>query len=94
MPGVTAAMLDRLIAAFRERRGPAIVLPTVAGKRGNPVLWSRHFFPELMQVTGDVGARHLLGAHEDAIVRVELGAAAGLDVDTPEALQAAGGVPG
>jgi molybdenum cofactor cytidylyltransferase len=67
------------------------VLPTVEGKRGNPVLWSRDFFPELATISGDTGARHLLGAHEEAVERVEIGAAAGLDVDTPEALRAAGG---
>jgi molybdenum cofactor cytidylyltransferase len=68
------------------------VLPTVDGKRGNPVLWSRDFFPELMTVTGDTGARHILAKHEEAVERVEIGAAAGLDVDTPEAMAAAGGV--
>ena len=47
MPDVTSAVIDRLIDAFRARSGPAIVLPTVEGKRGNPVLWSRAFFPEL-----------------------------------------------
>jgi molybdenum cofactor cytidylyltransferase len=45
-----------------------------------------------MTVSGDAGARHILGAHEDAVERVEIGAAAGLDVDTPEALAAAGGI--
>ena len=91
MPGVTTAIIDRLIEAFRGRPSPAIVLPTFAGKRGNPVLWARAFFPELMTVTGDTGARHILSLHEDAVERVEIGEAAGLDVDTPEALAAAGG---
>jgi molybdenum cofactor cytidylyltransferase len=92
MPGIDAAVIDRLVDAFKARHGPAIILPTVEGKRGNPVLWSRDFFPELMSVTGDTGARHILGAHEEAIERVEIGAAAGIDVDTREALVAAGGV--
>ena len=92
MPGVTGAVLDRLMEAFRARTGPSIILPTAGGKRGNPVLWSRHFFPELMGVSGDTGARHILARHEEAVERVEIGAAAGLDVDTPEALAAAGGV--
>jgi molybdenum cofactor cytidylyltransferase len=91
MPGITAEILDRLIAAFRGRRGPAIVLATVEGKRGNPVLWSRDFFPELITVTGDTGARHILARHEEAVERIEIGAAAGRDVDTPEALAEAGG---
>jgi molybdenum cofactor cytidylyltransferase len=91
MPGVTTAIIDRLIDVFHARPSPAIVLPTFAGKRGNPVLWARAFFPELMTVTGDTGARHILSLHEDAVERVEIGEAAGLDVDTPDALAAAGG---
>jgi molybdenum cofactor cytidylyltransferase len=92
MPGIDAAVMNRLIASFRERGAPAIVLPTFEGKRGNPVLWSRDFYPELLAVTGDTGARHILAAHEEAVVRVEIGAAAAVDVDTPDALHAAGGV--
>jgi molybdenum cofactor cytidylyltransferase len=91
MPGITTDILRRLISTFQARPRPAIVLPTVAGKRGNPVLWSRDFFPELMAVSGDTGARHVLARHEDAVERVEIGQAAGLDVDTPAALKAAGG---
>ena len=92
MPGITAAIMDRLIGAFDAKPAPAIVLPTVDGKRGNPVLWSRAFFPELMAVTGDTGARHIIARHEESVERVEIGAAAGIDVDTPEALAEAGGV--
>jgi molybdenum cofactor cytidylyltransferase len=91
MPEITTAIIDRLIDAFRARPEPAIVLPTIEGKRGNPVLWSRAFFPELMTVTGDTGARHILARHEEAVERVEIGAAASVDVDTPEALAKAGG---
>jgi molybdenum cofactor cytidylyltransferase len=92
MPNVTHAVIDRLVDAFRARQGAAIVLPTFNGKRGNPVLWPRAFFPELLEVSGDTGARHILSRHEDALERVEIGAAASVDVDTPEALAAAGGV--
>jgi molybdenum cofactor cytidylyltransferase len=91
MPEISTAIIDRLVDAFRARSGPAIVLPTIAGKRGNPVLWARDYFPELMSVTGDTGARHILAQHEEAVERVEIGAAAGTDVDTPEALAKAGG---
>ena len=47
MPQVEAGLIDRLIAAFDPARGALIVVPTIDGKRGNPVLWSRRFFPEL-----------------------------------------------
>ncbi len=92
MPGVSRGVIDRLVDAFHARTAPAIVLPTFDGKRGNPVLWGRAFFPELLEVTGDTGARHILARHEDSVERVEIGVAASIDVDTPEALAAAGGV--
>ena len=41
----TRALIDRLIAAFDPERGALVVVPTFEGKRGNPVLWSRRFFP-------------------------------------------------
>ncbi|TAJ23577.1 MAG: 4-diphosphocytidyl-2C-methyl-D-erythritol kinase, partial [Reyranella sp.] len=41
MPGVGAALLDRLMAAFSPVEGRSICVPTVGGKRGNPVLWAR-----------------------------------------------------
>ncbi len=91
MPGISAGVIDTLIDAFAPVEGRAIVLPTADGKRGNPVLWSRAYFPELMALAGDSGARHLLAEHEDAVTTVEIGAAVAVDVDTPEALSAAGG---
>jgi molybdenum cofactor cytidylyltransferase len=92
MPGVTSDVIDRLILAFEPRNGASIVVPTSSGKRGNPVLWSRHFFPALAAVSGDVGARHLIGENPDAVLEVEIGPAVALDLDTPEAMRAAGGV--
>jgi molybdenum cofactor cytidylyltransferase len=92
MPGVTREVIDRLIAAYRPEAGGRIVVPTFEGKRGNPVLWSRGFFEALGELQGDVGARHLIGENSDAVVEVEIGSAVTLDLDTPEAMRAAGGV--
>ena len=87
MPQVSAPLIDRLIAAFDPERGALVVIPTIAGKRGNPVLWSRRFFPDLMALEGDVGARHLIGGYAEAVAEVAVEDAAALtDVDTPEAL--------
>lgn len=89
MPGVTAALLDRLMAAFSPVEGRSICVPTVGGKRGNPVLWDRRFFVEIAQVAGDTGAKHLIGEHADVVCEVEMtGEAAITDIDTPEALAA------
>lgn len=89
MPGVGADLLNRLIAAFSPIEGRSICVPTVAGKRGNPVLWARRFFPEMVMLSGDSGAKHLIGEHADLVCEVEMaGAAAITDIDTPEALAA------
>ena len=87
MPQVTAALIDKLVAAFDPERGALVVVPTIDGKRGNPVVWARRFFPELMALDGDVGARHLIGRYPEAVTEVPLTDTAALvDVDTPEAL--------
>jgi molybdenum cofactor cytidylyltransferase len=89
MPQVDAALIDRLIDAFDPNHGALVVLPTIEGKRGNPVVWSRRFFPDLMAVEGDVGARYLIGRYTEAVAEVPFtGTAALTDIDTPEALEA------
>jgi len=89
MPSVTASHLDRLIAAFDPDGGAAICVPSFNGKRGNPVLWAKAYFPEMREVAGDVGARHLIGAHGDEIREVAMPDTGVLeDLDTPAALAA------
>ena len=87
MPRVDAGLIDSLIGAFDPARGALVVVPTFDGKRGNPVLWSRRFFADLMALQGDVGARHLIGSHAEAVTEVPAqGSAVLTDVDTPDAL--------
>lgn len=87
MPLITGAHLDRLIAAFAEHKGCAIIVSAHAGKRGNPVLWPRACFGEMLQLDGDAGAKRLMAAHAAEILEVDLGTdAIFVDVDTPEAL--------
>ena len=89
MPQVDAALIDRLLTAFDPEKGALVVVPTIAGKRGNPVVWSRRFFADLAQLEGDVGARHLIGSYPEALVEVPVtGRAALIDIDTPDALRA------
>jgi len=89
MPQVDSGLIDKLLAAFDPARGALVVVPSIDGRRGNPVVWSRRFFPELMAVTGDIGARHLIGQYAEAVTEVPLaGEAALTDVDTPESLVA------
>jgi len=89
MPGVTTALIDKLIAAFDPAEDRAICVATRHGKRGNPVLWARRFFPEMMALEGDVGAKHLMTLYSELVCEVEAADDGPLtDIDTPEALAA------
>jgi molybdenum cofactor cytidylyltransferase len=77
-PGIIAALLRRYRAT-----GAPIVVPTYQGKRGNPALFDRSLFAELMKVRNDQGGRQLIDMYGDRTERVEIGSEAVLiDVDT------------
>jgi molybdenum cofactor cytidylyltransferase len=86
-PLMTNQIIDKLIAA-RRTTGQRIITPLYNGQHGNPVLFDASLFPELMQITGDEGARSVVGRHRQQVATVELGdAMASFDVDTWEAYQ-------
>ncbi len=87
MPQVDAPLIDKLVEAFDPESGALIVVPTIDGRRGNPVVWARRFFPDLMSIGGDFGARYLIANYAEAVAEVPVkGEGALLDVDTPELL--------
>lgn len=92
MPRITAADITRLIDAFRAEGGRAIIRSVSGGKRGNPVVLPRVLYPALRRLEGDVGARVIIETAGLPVIDVEIGEAAHLDVDTPEAVIAAGGI--
>jgi molybdenum cofactor cytidylyltransferase len=90
-PLLTATDLDRLIAAFAKEGQGAIVAATDQGRRRNPVILSTGFADAIAGLSGDVGAAPVIAANPEALTEIEIGPAASTDVDTPEALVAAGG---
>jgi molybdenum cofactor cytidylyltransferase len=89
MPGISARLIDKMIAAFDPAEGRGICVASSGGKRGNPVLWAKRFLPEMATIEGDVGARHLLAQYEELVCEVEAGSDGPLvDIDTPEELAA------
>jgi len=94
MPGLSSADLDRLISAFHARNGQAIIRAVAGGKRGNPVILPRATFEAIGRLEGDIGARPVIEDSGLTVIDVEIGTAALLDTDTPEAILAAGGVLG
>lgn len=92
MPALRPEHLDSLISAFAESDGKAIIRACDGDRRGNPVILPRAAFNDAMQLSGDVGARPLIESGAWPVIDVEIGSAARLDVDTPEAVRLAGGV--
>jgi molybdenum cofactor cytidylyltransferase len=87
MPLVNGRMIDRLLSTYDPQEGRLIVLPTYRGKQGNPMVWDRRFFPEILAISGDSGARFLVGRHAEAVAEVEMADDAVLrDFDTTESL--------
>jgi molybdenum cofactor cytidylyltransferase len=90
MPEVTAAHIDRVIAAYDPDEGREICRAMAEdGSPGHPVLFGRRFFESLRALTGDEGARALLGEAAEFVTDVPTpGRGATLDLDTPEAWDA------
>jgi molybdenum cofactor cytidylyltransferase len=83
-PFVTAAIVAQLAEEWRAS-GAAIVAPVYRGVRGNPVLFDRAVFPELLAVSGDRGARALIAADPGRVRAVPIDDDRPLaDIDTPE----------
>ena len=89
MPLLSAPLLEKLMESHLDRNDHhrCITLPTSDGKRGNPVLWGKAFFPELASMSGDSGGRQLLDDHQAVQNLVQCDDPAILrDVDTADAL--------
>jgi molybdenum cofactor cytidylyltransferase len=87
MPLITPQLINQLLDSYDPDEGRTIVVPTHHGKRGNPVLWDRRFFADILALTGDTGARSLLMRHAEHVAEVAVDSSAILaDFDTPEAL--------
>ncbi len=82
-PAVTAELVQTLVRRYIASGAP-IVVPTFGGRRGNPTLWDRDLWHELMQVEGDQGGRGLIEDFADQVAFVEVGEAATIDIDTPD----------
>ncbi|GAA2881831.1 NTP transferase domain-containing protein [Streptomyces mexicanus] len=81
-PGIGAAAVGRVLAAFRDET--SLVSAAYDGVRGHPVLFgAAHWAGIAARATGDRGARAYLKAHEDAIELVECAdVAQAYDIDT------------
>lgn len=88
MPFVRGDTFDRLAEGYDPAAGQVALFPTYQGKRGNPVLLARFLFADIMRLSGDQGARVLLGATPERVGEVAVDDPGVLrDVDRPDALR-------
>jgi molybdenum cofactor cytidylyltransferase len=80
-PLLTADALRSLVAAFAPGE---MVAARYGDHVGNPMLFDRRFFAELLELKGDRGGQQLLAAHPDDVIEVDLPQAMGEDIDRPE----------
>jgi molybdenum cofactor cytidylyltransferase len=76
-------LLDSSIASDKD-----ICVPTLEGRRGNPCIFKKAIFAQIMKITGDIGARRIIEANANRVLKVEIdNPHFFLDVDTPEDLE-------
>ena len=70
-PMVDSRMINNLLDRFWKSHKD-ICVPTFQGKRGNPAIFSRNLYNQLLGIKGDVGARNIIKEHPDSVLYVEV----------------------
>jgi molybdenum cofactor cytidylyltransferase len=85
-PLIRPATITALIEDFKSSK-KGIAIASYKGRRGHPVIFSRHYYEELKNLSGVVGARSIIQRNPEDSVFIELDDNAILiDIDTPEDL--------
>jgi molybdenum cofactor cytidylyltransferase len=89
-PLVNSAMIDRMLSEH-QRSGHSITVPVHCGTRGHPVVFPKDCFRDLLQITGDTGARAFISARWPDVHQVEIQSPQlFLDIDTPKDAETVG----
>lgn len=87
MPNLSPRIIDALIAAHQAQT-PAILIPTLAGKRGHPILFPWILAAKVHELQPLEGINVLRQSHECRLVSCDdiepSGATAFMDIDTPD----------
>ena len=66
-PAVRSETIDLLVEAYRRTFAPIVVPEYQGGQRGNPVLFDRRTFAELLALQGDTGGRPVIDRYGLAV---------------------------
>jgi len=86
-PLVAEATVTAVLEALAQ--GAIIAVPSHGGRRGHPAGFARAAWPALRAAALDDGARSVLAERPEWVVHVPAGPDCLVDIDTPEALEAA-----
>ncbi len=83
MPLIKARLIDTLVREWQRTGEPMALVPTIGGRRGNPVVLSRKLADRIEQLSGDSGAGPILRGRSDVLECPVDDPAILQDVDTP-----------
>jgi molybdenum cofactor cytidylyltransferase len=87
MPMVKSATVNALIERFHSKDDKTICRPTFDGMPGNPILWPRDFFSDILGIQGDIGAKQLIERYSEQVSTVDVNDdGIHFDIDKPEDL--------
>ncbi len=81
-PHLNSKVLDEMFALHNKTK-KGIVAAQYGKIAGTPVLFSKKYFNQLIELTGDTGAKSILQQHKTDIATVEFSLGV-IDIDTPE----------
>lgn len=84
-PGMSASTIQQIFNTGARHPG-AVVCAGNGSRCGNPVLWDRKYFPELMELSGDRGGRQVMKRHAGSLKIVQAGPEELKDIDRREDL--------
>ena len=84
-PYLTPTIINQLIQTYREGDFP-IVSSDYGVRLGVPALLDRQFFPQLLALKADEGARKIIRSNPDLVATIDFPKGA-IDLDTPAAYQ-------
>ena len=89
-PFLQTQTVRHLFQAFEQAGPGAILRPMYDGKPGHPVIFSSEYRKDLLELSGDSGAKQILKSYAKSVIRVAVQDPGVIgDIDTPQAYRAA-----
>ena len=86
-PLVDSKTIDHLLERFRMS-DKTIGVPVFGNRRGNPAIFANRYYPRLLDIKGDIGARRIIQDHPAEVLEVPVeNPRCFFDVDTAEDFQ-------